>query len=102
MTRIARLLSLVAILAFAIPAVGAAQGGAPEGKGHTKSHHVSQRCKKQPRVGYNVHGTLDPSSKRDAVVVNVKKANKHLKLFLDGGQLTLNATDSAKAKFHGA
>ena len=103
MTRLARFLSVLAILALAVPAIGAAKGGPPEGKGkgHAKTNHVSKRCKHQPRVGYNVHGTLDPSSTRDAVVVNVKKANKHLKLFLDGGQLTLNADDSHKAKFHG-
>jgi hypothetical protein len=85
--------AVLCISALAIPAGVAAKGptgdhgksGDQHGKTQkAKPHHVNKRCKKQPKVGFTLGGTLDSSSTADAIVIDVTHANKHAKPFLTG------------------
>jgi hypothetical protein len=95
------------ITALAIPAGVAAK--APSGD-HGKSgdqhgqnqkpKHVNKKCKKQPKVGFSIGGTLDPSSTAENIVVVVKSTNKHSKPFVTDGKYTVPA--GSKVEYEGA
>jgi hypothetical protein len=81
--------ALLCVTALAVPAAVSAKG--PSGdhgksKAHQKTSHVNQRCKHQPKVGFSLGGTLDPSSTADSIVVDVTHANKHSKPFVADGK----------------
>src|SRR4051812_14282597 len=98
MRTLKNIVAVVAITALAVPAGVAAKGpngdhgksGEDHGK-NNKPHHVNSHCKHQPKVGFSVRGTLDPSSTADNIVVVVTKANKHSKPFVVDGKYTVPA-----------
>jgi hypothetical protein len=97
--------AVLCVAALAVPAGVSAKGPSDHGKsgqdhGKTKTHHVNSRCKKQPKVGFSLGGTLDPSSTADNVVVVVTKTNKHSKPFVVDGKYTVPA--GSKVTFEGA
>ena len=83
------IVSVLCISALAIPAGVAAKGPSGDngksGEQHgqnQKPKHVNKRCKKQPKVGFTVGGTLNTGSNVDSIVIDVKSANKHARPFL--------------------
>src|SRR3954462_4539998 len=98
--------ALAAVTALAVPAGVAAKGPSGDhGKsgddhGKNKSHHVNSKCKHQPKVGFSLGGTLDPSSTADNIVVVVTHANKHSKPFVTDGKFTVPA--GSKVTYGGA
>lgn len=96
--------AVLCVAALAVPAGVLANGPSGDhgksGEQHGKSHqnspnHVSRRCKHQPKVGFSLHGTLDPASTgADNIVVDVKRANKHSKPFVTGGKFTISGQGS--------
>ena len=100
--------AVLAVSALAIPAGVAAKGpsgdhgnsGDQHGQNH-KSHHVSQRCKHQPSVGFTLGGTLATTSTgADNIIVNVTHANKHSKPFVSHGTYTVSG-QASKVRFNG-
>jgi hypothetical protein len=87
--------AVACVTALAVPAGVSAKG--PNGdhgksgqhKQTTQTTHVSNRCKNQPKVGFVLRGTLDPSSTADNIVVVVKSANKHSRQFVADGKYTV-------------
>jgi len=96
LNRITRLLALLAVVALAVPAAAAAKK--PDNPG---SQGISKRCQHQPKVGFVLGGTLDPSSTAGAIVVVVTSSNKHSKPFVVDHKFALGA-DSSKATFAGS
>jgi hypothetical protein len=96
--KINHIAAVLCVSALAIPAGVAANGpsgdhgqsGAPHGQ-NQKPNHVNSRCKRQPKVGFTLGGTLDPSSTPDNIVVVVKHSNKHSKPFVIDGKYTVPA-----------
>ena len=85
---------VLCVVALAVPAGVSAKGpGTNNGKGnqHKNTTHVSQRCKHQPKVGFTLGGTLDPSSTADNIIVVVTHSNKHSKPFVVAGKYTVPA-----------
>ena len=85
--------AVACVAALAVPAGVAAKGpGGDHGKSgdnvgqQKKQNKVNKRCKRQPKVGFSVVGTLDPASTADQIIVVVKSTNKHAKQFLDNGK----------------
>ena len=94
------ILAIACVAALAVPAGVSATGPSED---HAKPHkqtHVNKRCNKQPRVGFVVGGTLDPSSTADNIVVVVTKTNKHSKVFVVDGKYSVPA--GSTVKFEGA
>jgi hypothetical protein len=91
MTTYKNIAAVLCVTALAIPAGVAAKGPSGNGKSgeeHGQNHkpkHVNSRCKHQPKVGFSIGGTLDPSSTAAAIVVDVTSANKHSKPFVTKG-----------------
>jgi hypothetical protein len=88
--------AVLAITALAVPAGVLAKGPTgthgKSGESHgnsNKPHHVSQRCKHQPSVGFTLGGTLDPSSTADNMVINVTHTNHWAKPFVANKQFTV-------------
>jgi hypothetical protein len=83
------IMAVLCVSALAIPAGVAAKGpsgnhgksGDQHGQ-NQKTKHVNQRCKKQPNVGFSLHGTLNSGSNVDSIIVDVTSANKHSKPWL--------------------
>src|SRR4051812_29931426 len=101
--------AVIAITALAVPAGVAAKGpsgdhgksGEDHGKNNAnKPQHVDRHCKRQPKVGFSLHGTLDPSSTADNIIVVVTRANKHSKPFVVDGKYTVPA--GSKVEFEGS
>jgi hypothetical protein len=97
--------AVACVTALAVPAGVSAKGpsgdhGKSELHKQTTQTHVSKRCNKQPKVGFILGGTLDPSSTADNIVVVVKSANKHSRPFVVDGKYTLPA--GTTVKFEGA
>jgi hypothetical protein len=95
--------AVACVAALAVPAGVSAKG--PSGNhGKSESHkqttHVNKHCKKQPKVGFTLGGTLDPSSTADNIVVVVTHSNKHSKPFVVGGKYTVPA--GSTVNFDGA
>jgi hypothetical protein len=90
--------AVLCVTALAIPAGVAAKGpsgdhgksGATHGQ-NQKPKHLNSRCNRQPKVGFSIGGTLDPSSTADNIVVVVTSTNKHSKPFVTGGKYTVPA-----------
>jgi len=88
--------AILSVSALAIPAGVAAnppsgdhgQSGEQHGQ-NQKPHHVNSRCKRQPKVGFALGGTLDPSSTADNIIVVVTHSNKHSKPFVVDGKYTV-------------
>ncbi|MEA2497532.1 MAG: hypothetical protein QOJ29_5443 [Thermoleophilaceae bacterium] len=99
--------AVLCVTALAVPAGVAAKG--PSGD-HGKSgdqhgqnqepKHANSRCKHQPKVGFSLGGTLDPSSTADSIVVVVTKSNKHSKPFVVDGKYTVPA--GSKVEYAGS
>jgi hypothetical protein len=90
--------AVLCVTALAIPAGVAAKGpSGTHGKSgdqhgqNQKPKHADNRCKHQPKVGFSIRGTLDPSSTADNIVVVVTKANKHAKPFVTNGKYSVPA-----------
>jgi len=84
--------AVLCITALAVPAAVSAKGSDGDhgkSKAHQKTSHVNQRCKHQPKVGFSLGGTVDPSSTADGIVVDVTHANKHSKPFVADGKYTV-------------
>lgn len=98
--------AVLAISALALPAGVSAKGPSGdhgqsgEQNGKTKTQHVNSRCKKQPKVGFSLGGTLEPSSTAENIVVVVTNANKHSKPFVVDGKYTVPA--GSKVEYEGA
>lgn len=97
------LTAVLCVSALAIPAGVAAKGptgdNGESGDQHgqnQKAKHVNKRCKKQPKVGFSLGGTLDASSTADAIVVNVTKTNRHSKPFVTDGKFAVPAGSTVK------
>jgi hypothetical protein len=91
------ILAIASVVALAVPAGVSAKGPSEDqAKPHTKTTHVSKRCRKQPKVGFVVGGTLDASSTADNIVVVVTKTNKHSKVFVVDGKYTVPAGSTVK------
>jgi hypothetical protein len=95
--------AVLCVTALAIPAGVAAKGPSGDhgksGEQHgqnQKPKHVNNRCKHQPKVGFSIGGTLDPSSTAQNIVVVVKSANKHSKPFVTDGKYTVPAGSTVK------
>ena len=88
--------AILSVSALAIPAGVAANppsgdhghSGEPHGQ-NQKPKHVNSRCKRQPKVGFTLGGTLDPSSTADNIIVVVTHSNKHSKPFVVDGKFTV-------------
>jgi hypothetical protein len=84
--------AVLCVSALAIPAGVAAkapsgtngQSGDQHGQ-NQKPKHINSRCNRQPKVGFSIVGTLDAASTADAIIVDVKSANKHSKPFVTKG-----------------
>ena len=94
--------ALACIAALAVPAAVSAKGPGDHGKAgeKQKTTHVNKRCKKQPKVGFTLGGTLDASSTAENIVVVVTHSNKHSKPFVVDGKYTVPA--GSTVKFEGA
>jgi hypothetical protein len=97
--------AVACVTALAVPAGVLAKGpsgdhgksGQPHGKSNTP-HHVNQRCKKQPKVGFVLGGKLDAASTADNIIVDVTRSNKHSKPFVVGGKYTVPAGSNVQYK----
>jgi hypothetical protein len=93
--------ALACVAALAVPAAVSAKGPSEDhGKAGPKTTHVNKRCKKQPKVGFTLGGTLDASSTAENIVVVVTHSNKHSKPFVVDGKYTVPA--GSTVKFEGA
>jgi hypothetical protein len=102
--------AFVCVAALVVPAGVLAKGpsgdhgksGDQHGQNQHKSTHVSKRCKKQPKVGFVVGGTLNSSSTADNVIVDVTRSNKHARTFFPkGSQYTVADADESKIQYKG-
>lgn len=88
--------AVACVTALAVPAAVLAKGpsgdhgksGEQHGK-NAKPHHVSSRCKHQPKVGFVLGGKLDAASTADNIIVDVTRSNKHSKPFVTDGKYTV-------------
>jgi hypothetical protein len=94
--------AVACVAALAVPAGVSAKGPSTENNGQAKQKttHVNKRCKKQPKVGFTLGGTLDASSTAQNIVVVVTHSNKHSKPFVVDGKYTVPA--GSTVKFDGA
>jgi hypothetical protein len=101
--------AVLSVAALAVPAGVAAKGPSGDhgksGQQHgtpqnNKPHHVNNRCKHQPNVGFSLGGTLDPSSTASAIVVDVTHANKHSKPWVQSGKYSVPS--GSNVRFVGA
>jgi hypothetical protein len=91
--------ALACVAALAVPAAVSAKGPSENhgkaGDQH-KTTHVNKRCKKQPKVGFTLGGTLDATSTADNIIVVVTHSNKHSKPFVVDGKYTVPAGSTVK------
>ena len=87
--------ALACVAALAIPAAVSAKGPSEDhGKAgdHHKTTHVNKRCKKTPRVGFNVKGTVvsyDAASNTLVVDVADNGVSRHAKKYVTDDPLTV-------------
>jgi len=84
--------AVLCVAGLAVPAAVYADGPGQSGDQHgqnQKPHHVNSRCKHQPKVGFTLGGTLDPSSTANAIVVDVTHSNKNSKPFVNAGKYSV-------------
>jgi hypothetical protein len=97
----------VALCVAALSAPGAVLAHGPSddhgqaGKPHGHNQ-ASKRCKHQPKVGFALGGTLDPTSTAGAIVVDVTHSNKHSRPFVDATTKKYSVPADASVKFVGA
>ena len=99
------------VAALVVPAGVLAKG--PNGNGKSgdqhgqknkpaKPHHVSKRCKKQPKVGFVVGGKLAQGATADNVSFVVTHSNKHARTFFPkGSTYTVADADESKIQYKG-
>jgi hypothetical protein len=100
--------AVACVAALAVPAAVLAKGPSGDhgksGEQHgnknktAKPHHVSNRCKKQPKVGFVLGGKLDPASTPTNIIVDVKHSNKHSRPFVTNGQYTVPSGSNVQYK----
>jgi hypothetical protein len=99
--------AVACVAALAVPAAVLAKGpNGDHGKsgdqhGNTKTvkpHHVSNRCRKQPKVGFTLGGSLDPASTPTNIIVDVKHSNKHSRPFVTDGKYTVPSGSNVQYK----
>jgi hypothetical protein len=100
--------AVACVAALAVPAAVLAKGPSGDhgksGEQHgnknkaAKPHHVSNRCNKQPKVGFVLGGRLDPASTATNIIVDVKHSNKHSRPFVTNGQWTVPAGSNVQYK----
>jgi hypothetical protein len=95
------------VAALAVPAAVLAKGpsgdhgksGEQHGNSnHAKPHHVSSKCKRQPKVGFVLGGRLDPASTATNIIVDVRHSNKHSRPFVTNGKYTVPSGSNVQYK----
>ena len=85
--------AIACVAALAVPAGVSAKGPSSENHGQTqKKTHVNKRCKKTPRVGFNVKGTVvsyDATSNTLVVDVADNGVSRHAKKYVTDDPLTV-------------
>jgi len=97
--------AVACVTALAVPAAVLAKGpsgdhgksGDQHGK-NSKPHHVSSRCKHQPKVGFVLGGKLDSASTAGNIIVDVKHSNKHSRPFVTDGKFTVPSGSNVQYK----
>src|SRR4051795_1020759 len=93
--------AIACVAALAVPAAVTAKGPSAQGKAHQKTTqhktttpktHTNKRCKKTPRVGFNVTGTVvsyDATSNTLVVDVDTNGVSRHAKKYVTDDPLTV-------------
>lgn len=90
--------AVACVAALVVPAGAVAQGpsgdhgksGDQHGQNH-KAHHVNKACKKTPRVGVNVKGTVASVNDDGTVTVTVTSVSHHAKKYVTDSTITVPA-----------
>jgi hypothetical protein len=113
--------AIACVAALAVPAAVTAKGPSAQGKAHQKTTqhkttapttHANKRCKKTPRVGFNITGTVvsyDATSNTLVLDVDDNGVSRHAKKYVTEDPLTVTGAkvgDPApkagdKVKVHG-